>query len=111
MKKYLGFIIAIFFLSMFPKSNFAQKKSYVPEQGFWQLVSNVHEKKNTLVQFYDDSSNLIYEERITGVRMNIKRNKTLLHLKAALEKAMIAWNKTKETKYNNGLLADIIKDR
>lgn len=111
MKKYPGFIIAIFFLVITPKSTFAQKKSYVPEEGFWVLESNKKEKKSSLVKFYDDHSALIYEERVTGVRMNIKRKKTLLHLKAALEKAMVAWNDTKETKYNNGLLAGIIKGR
>lgn len=109
MKKFPVFICSIFFLSIISRSGYAQKKNPLPEKGFWQLVSNTNEKKNTLVQFYDNSSNLIYEERVTGVRMNIKRKKTLLHLKVALEKAMAVWDETKETKYNNGLLASILK--
>lgn len=109
MKKYLLVISVIFFLSLFSATTFAQKKSYVPEKGYWVLVSNVHEKNNTTVRFYDDGSNLMYEEKVTGVKLNINRRKTLKHLKSALEKTMLAWNGSKEIKYNSGLLAGIIK--
>jgi len=111
MKKYVVLITATFFLSAISNPIQAQRKNFIPEKGFWQLVSNVHIKKNTQVQFYDDSLRLIYEETVTGVRMNVKRKKTLQSLKAGLEKAIIAWNETKVPSYNGGMLAGIIKGK
>ncbi len=111
MKKYVSAMVASLALLIISNSADAQNKKYVPEKGFWVLESNIHQKKNTIVRFYDDRSNLIYEETAMDVRMNIKRKKTLMFLKTGLEKALIAWNQNNEAVKNGDIIALLIHNK
>ncbi|MEO6812888.1 MAG: hypothetical protein ABI172_03095 [Ginsengibacter sp.] len=97
MKKYPAFFLIFLALSMSSIKVSAQKRNTIPNNGFWVLVGNIHDKTTTTVQFYTNEEKLIYEEKITGVKFNLNRRKTLLYLKEGLEKAMIAWNEKGET--------------
>ena len=106
---YSKMIVAILALSIISNSVYSQKKSYIPEEGFWVLVSNVHEQKITTVQFYTNDRRLIYEEKVTGVKFKLNRRKTLLHLKEALGKAITAWNEKGEMLRDKNWVSMLVK--
>ena len=109
MKKYTAFALMIFAI-LFSSTNLsAQKQNTIPEKGYWVIESNIHNKNNAIVRFYDDNSVLIYQENVHDYRMNINRRKTLRALKSGLETAMIAWNNNKSANINGDLLAVIRK--
>ncbi|MEO9021898.1 MAG: hypothetical protein ABI237_04235 [Ginsengibacter sp.] len=109
MKKYPTFFLIIFATSILSTNVSAQKKKTIPDNGFWELVSNIHVEKTTIVQYYTNDANLIYEEKITGVKLNPRRRKTLIRLKEGLEKAMIAWNEKRETLYDKNWVSLLVK--
>jgi hypothetical protein len=96
--------VALFQFSTF-KANGQFKKSYIPDNGYWVLVSNIHVKKVTTVQFYNLEHQLIYEEVIKDQKMDLKRVKTLRCLKKGLETALLAWNQQKKAIYNKDWVA------
>lgn len=109
MKKYPAFMLILFAITVSSINVSAQKKNTIPDNGFWELVSNIHVKKTTLVQYYTNDGNLIYEEKITGVKLNPERRKTLMRLKEGLEEAMIAWNEKKETLHDKNWVSILVK--
>ena len=111
MKNYPKFIIAVCTFLMISSSINAQKKNYIPAEGFWVLESNVHNKKSTTIRFYTNSSVLIYEEIVNNCRLNINRKKNLIDLNKGLEEAMIAWNNKKDVLKNGNMMAVLIKEK
>ncbi len=111
MKTYSKLIIAVCTFLMISSSINAQKKNYIPAEGFWVLESNVHDKKSTIIRFYTDSSVLIYEETVNNCRLNINRKKNLLDLKKGLEEAMITWNNKKDVLKNGDMMAVLMKGK
>ena len=77
----------------------------VPKDGYWILVSNLHVKKVTTVQFYTNENQLIYEEVVRDQKMDLKRLKTLRCLKKGLDAALVAWNFQKQALYNKDWVA------
>lgn len=84
---------AIFLLFTFLTNQLlAQKKqSYVPEKGYWQLVSNLKDKRTVTVKFYTDQNEMIYEETLSNTRMNAERKKIRRKLYYALQEAYDQW--------------------
>ena len=59
------------------------------------------------MQFYNDDDQLIYEEKIAGIKFNFKRSKTSKWLKDGLEKALFAFDKSKQPVYDETWMAMI----
>ncbi len=91
-------------------SSFAQTKKTVDQQeGYFVLVSNKAEKKITTVQFYNNANVLMYEEKVTGVKFNLNRKKTIDMLNKGLQKAILAFNAKPEVQKNQDWMAAIVK--
>jgi hypothetical protein len=79
--KYRQALIIILFLIAFIgafSSAFAQETKD-NKQGFWTVETNVKEKTFSIIRFYDDKGNLIYEEEIQGVNLELSaKNKKIL---------------------------------
>lgn len=108
MKIFLKAIVSIIAILIISNSAYTQSKTYTSEKGFWVIVSDIHNKKNNTIQFYDNNSNLIYEEKITGISINIKRKKNLRILKDGLEKAIAYWAQNHEVIKNGEIVAVLI---
>lgn len=84
-------------------SSAAQEKNsvpkYVSEKGYWVVESNVKDKKNHTIWFYNNDDQVIYKETVTGVKLNTNSRKTKMKLKNVLETAVIAWERSNKTKY------------
>ena len=90
-KKFLAtaFFGLVLFCSL---QSFAQKKqNYIPEKGYWQLVTNIHDKKTVTVQFYEEGGAMIYKETLTNARMNPSHKKVRRQLYYALKDAYQQW--------------------
>ena len=66
---------------------------WISDKGYWIIESNIKTPKTSLVYFYNTNDVLIYSEKVEGVRVNIKRPKTCMRLKKALDQSLIAWEK------------------
>jgi len=77
--------------------------------GYWIIESNVHVKDLTIVRFYNNANEQIYEEKLNNVALNIQRKKTVKQLNAALDKAMESWIATHKMPKEKNLVAAIIK--
>ncbi len=75
MKKYSIALLTIAALLILSESAYPQSEIDKPKQGYWVLVSNIHDRKNSTVQYYLNNSNLIYEDKMVSRRFNIKRKK------------------------------------
>ena len=78
---------------------------WVSEKGFWNIETNVKTPKTSIVRFYDNKHQLVYTEKVEGVVLNIKKKKTLMHLKTVLDKVVDDWEKNGEVKELVNLLA------
>lgn len=78
---------------------------WVSEKGFWNIESNVKTRKTSIVRFYDNNQHLVYTEKVEGVVLNIKKKKTLMHLKTVLDNVVDDWEKNGEVKDQGNLLA------
>lgn len=83
----------ILFIAVFAATQmFAQNKpDFVPEKGYWQLVSNVKNKKNVTVRFFNSNNEMIYEETLTNAKMNPERRKVRRQLYYAFQDAYNQW--------------------
>lgn len=56
--------------------------------GYWVVETNDRSRDHTLVQFYDLSDQLVYEERLTGVHLDVSRRKTRRLLNQTLRRVV-----------------------
>ena len=82
----------------------ANSPSWVSDKGFWIIETNVKTPKSSIVYFYNNDRQLIYSERVEGRKLKVKRKRTLVQLKNALDKVIYAWEKHGEVK-DQALLA------
>lgn len=83
----------------------AQEKKETANFAHWVIESNVKSPKISVVKFYNDQQELIYQETISGKRMNIKRTK----IKKGLDQALAQLIDSPVTK-NTTLLASRVKN-
>ncbi|MDN3549850.1 hypothetical protein [Mucilaginibacter aquaedulcis] len=72
------------------------KANELPETGFYVLVNNKDSMRVTIVQFYNDEKQLIYEEKVQGRKLKLNNKKVRESLNSCLNKALLAWNYKKE---------------
>jgi hypothetical protein len=101
-------IAAVAILLSFGLSSQAQTKlnnTVEIKTGFWQIESNIHSPKNSIVYFYNEDKELMYKESITGRRININRKKIRNQLNTVLEQSLLSWEREKIMKENQQWLA------
>jgi hypothetical protein len=94
----------------------AQKKAgLVPEwasaKGWWQVETATRAPKQQTVYFFNLNGVLVYKEKLEGTRLNPEKRKTKMHLKQALEAAVVAWEKDHIVKENESLVANCLKGK
>jgi hypothetical protein len=95
MKKQLCSPLLVLFL-VISSACFAQNKSRakcISAKGYWVIENNIKAPGSDTIYFYNNDNVMIYHEKIEGIKLNTDRRKTLLKLKAALEQAVVAWEK------------------
>lgn len=51
-------------------------QSLPSDEGNWVVETNLNQKNYSIVRFYDQQGNLLYEEKLQGVYLDISRPKT-----------------------------------
>ncbi len=63
----------------------AAAQAPAPGTGYWVVETNDRTKDHSIVKFYDNAGQLVYEERLEGVHLNINRPKTVKMLNQTLQ--------------------------
>lgn len=104
--------IAVILLSLSARSVCAQTGD-----GFWVVESNLATPRSVTVKFYEEGNRLIYEEHLTGVRMDVSKRRTRRRLDQSLRDARAlakstteegtrsAWQENKRALEDRGLVA------
>ncbi len=69
---------------------------WVSEKGYWVIESNINSPVNHIIRFYNNENELLYQETLTGVKMNAGKRKVKMKLKKVLESSFLAWEKKKD---------------
>ena len=85
------------------------KPKWVSDKGFWIIESNLKTPETAVIHFYNNEKVLVYSEKVEGVQLNIKKRKTLMSLKKALDESLVAYETTKLSKQNVDLVKNILK--
>lgn len=64
---------------------------WVSAKGYWIVESNIRDPRHSLVYFYTNDDILVHKETIDGVKLSVKRDRTKMKLKKALEIVVNAW--------------------
>jgi hypothetical protein len=115
MRKYICLLICASALAAFSVNCSAQEeKEFTPKwvspNGYWVVESNNKTPLSSIVYFYNNDNQLIYKEKLDGVRINIKKRKTLLGLRKILEASVLAWNEKQSPGENRLLVANTFKN-
>lgn len=82
---------------------------WLSEAGYWVIENNINTPKSNIIYFYDNDNNLVYKEKLDGVKIKVSRNKTLFRLKGILEQSVTAWQQKHILKENQMLVALALK--
>jgi len=94
--------IVVILLSLMVQTAGAQAKT---GDGFWVVESSLAAPQDVIVRFYEQGNVLIYEEHLTGVRMDISSRSTRRKLDRSLLDAQAAWQESKRALQDRGLVA------
>ncbi len=79
-----------------PGRSMAQRKACpMPENGFWQLVTNDRQPRAVTIRFYDLSAHLVYQEHLTGASLDWHKKSTCRALNKSLQTALTAYNENR----------------
>ena len=76
-------LLALLFAAGTFTSSFAQ--TVVPDRSYWVVGTNLKQRDYSVVRFYNQHNELLYEERLTGKHLNISRSKHVKRLNLALQ--------------------------
>ena len=114
MKKFISIFTLFLILSCisifcFGQENQASIPKWVSDKGYWVVVSNIKTPENCVIYFYNNEKELLYKEKIEGIKINLKKRKVLMRLKNVLEKSLTAWGKQHLMKEDEMLVAIALK--
>jgi hypothetical protein len=82
---------------------------WIPEAGYWVAQANVNQPKQYTIFFYTNEHELIYKEKIDGVKLNLDSRRVKMRLKKVLEKSLLAWQRQRQVKENEGLVISLLQ--
>jgi hypothetical protein len=102
-------ILAFLLLPLLALRSEAQPKSSLPnwisEKGYWVVESNLNDRLNHKIWFYNNQNVLVYQETVTGTRLNTSKRKLRMKLKRILEIAILASERNDNFPREQGLLS------
>lgn len=86
-------------------------QDWVPEKGYWEVITQETHLRRATVRFYDLESHLLYEEKVQGMRIDLRNRKTCLRLNKILLTALAAWKENRPMRKDEGIVAMNRKNR
>ncbi|WP_128547716.1 hypothetical protein [Larkinella soli] len=100
------FVSALLGAMLFTVTAFGQgpgRSLSAPREGFWVVESRP--KQNCVVYFYNNESQLVYQEALNRKRLNIRRVDVHERLNAVLGQALTQWSATRRVQADRNWLA------
>ncbi|MEO5681382.1 MAG: hypothetical protein ABIQ88_02010 [Chitinophagaceae bacterium] len=100
-------LISFFILASF--NSFSQEASHrtpawVSDKGYWVVEGNIHQPLQCSVRFYNNDHVLTGKTAINGTRLNVRKRKVKMRLKAMLETSLLLWASANAAGGNNELV-------
>lgn len=109
MKKKIMSSLAATLVLLFSFSAFSQDAARVPawlsDKGYWVIETHLMQPKQATIRFYNNEHVLVGISTISGTRLNIKKNKVKMQLKAMLEASLLQWAKRQNVKEDDSTFA------
>lgn len=94
------------------QSNQLNKRSVselIDGKGFWVIESNIKTPKTATIHFYTMDNTLMYSEKVEGIKLDVKKQRTVKSLNRVLLQALVAFHKTKQQTQDLQLVKNILK--
>jgi hypothetical protein len=80
-------------LLLFSTTTRAQGRPAAPTAGYWNIETNLATRTHTIVRFYNDQNQLVYEEQLPTLCLDLSRNtglcrRTTAQLNLALQQVL-----------------------
>ncbi len=82
---------------------------WVPDNGYWVVSTNVNQPKQYTIFFYTNQHQLVYKERLEGVKLDLQSRKVKMRLKKVLDTSLLAWQQQRQAKENEGLVISLLQ--
>lgn len=82
---------------------------WVSEKGYWVVESNVHIPKQYTIRFYNNDQVMVYKEQVQGIILKLQKRRVKMNLRRVLETAVLAWEKQRQVKENEGWVVNAIR--
>ena len=80
-------------------------------KGWWVVETATRSPKQQTVYFYNLNGVLVYKEKLEGIRLNPEKRKTQMHLKQALEAAVVAREQERKVRDSGSLVVNCLKGK
>ncbi|MFL5742195.1 MAG: hypothetical protein ACJ75B_18370 [Flavisolibacter sp.] len=100
----ISLVCAALFSTICMQTKAQKRADYVPEKGFWEIISNKHDKNLVTVQFYNEEKVMMYQETLHS-KLNVNRKKIRHQLYDALNEAYQTWTLTHNSPVATNLIA------
>lgn len=64
---------------------------WVSDNGYWIVENNIHNPNQHTIRFYNNEHQLVGFKELSGVKLDLRKRKTKMMLKDALESSLTAW--------------------
>lgn len=82
---------------------------WTPDKGYWVAETNLNQPNRYTIFFYTNEQELIYSEKIEGVKLNFHSRRVKMRLKKVLQKSLLAWQRQRQVKENEGLVISLLQ--
>src|SRR5215208_5253759 len=90
-------LACIFSAICFGQAQKTKVPAWISDRGYWQIESNIKTPKTSTIYFFNNNHEIVYQEKIEGMKINVKKRKTLMRLKQVLDQAVVAWERGQKT--------------
>ena len=91
MKKLLSLPVAVLLVAATAIITPLKAQRWVPQNGYWEVVSSVAKPSEAIVKYYDLAGHLIGQERFSGMRLDLRKRRTCRWLNKRLQTALSGW--------------------
>jgi len=64
---------------------------WLSDKGYWMIESNINSPDTSLVHFFTNDGILLYQERIEGERLDLRKIRIRMQLKRVLHASLVAY--------------------
>lgn len=75
---------------------------WASEKGYWVVESNIKTPRQYTIRFYNNDQVMVYKEQLQDITLKMEKRKVKMNLKRVLEAAVLAWEKQRQVKENEG---------